>query len=143
MTIFERVGGRDMLMKVSKVFYDKIYVHPWLKNYFKNTKQSTIESQQVDFMTGALGGPKIYCGRNPTDAHVHILITEELFQLRKQLLIEALDETKAPLELKERWLKVDEAFKSAMLKKSINECVPRWNTDEILDFPNPGVKKVS
>jgi hemoglobin len=143
MTPFERVGGREMLMTISKKFYDKIYSDPWLKQYFKNTKQSTIESQQVDFMTGALGGPKIYCGRTPTDAHLHINITEEVFQARKQLLIEALEEANAPQELKDRWLKVDDAFKGAMLKKNLNDCVKRWATDEILDFPNPGVRKVS
>jgi truncated hemoglobin YjbI len=142
-SIFERAGGREMLMAVSKKFYDKIYMHPWLKEYFKDVKQGIIESQQVDFMTGALGGPKIYCGRNPTDAHLHINITEELFQVRKQLLIEAMEEVNASAELRDRWLKVDDAFKGAMIKKLPEDCVKRWATDEILDFPNPAIKKIS
>jgi hemoglobin len=141
MSIFDEVGGREMLMKVSKIFYDKLYKDPWLSQYFKHTKQTTIESQQVDFMTGALGGPKIYCGRNPTDAHLHILITEEVFQARKKFLIESLKEADAPQLLIERWLKIDEAFKNAMLKNNISECVKRWTTDEILDFPNPENQK--
>lgn len=144
-SIFERVGGRDMLMAVSKKFYDKIYADPWLQQYFKHTKQSTIESQQVDFMTQALGGPKIFCGRNPTDAHLHINIHEEVFQARKKFLIEAFEEVNAPQELRDRWLKIDEAFKGAMMKKSVADCKKRWASDEILDFPNPNssVKKVS
>jgi hemoglobin len=144
-SVFERVGGRDVLMSVSKKFYDKIYADPWLSQYFKHTKQATIESQQVDFLTQAMGGPKIYAGRNPTDAHLHIFINEEIFQARKKFLVEALEEVNAPLELRERWLKIDEAFKSAMFKKNVSECKKRWTTDEILDFPNPNspAKKVS
>lgn len=145
MSLFDQVGGRDTLMKISKRFYDKIYKHPWMSQYFKNTKQSVIESQQVDFMTGAFGGPKIYGGRMPLEAHVHIFITEELFELRRQLLIEAFNEENAPQELVDRWLKVDDAFKYQILKKDISECQKRYTTDEILDFPNSNInqRKVS
>lgn len=137
MSLFDEIGGRDTLMRISKKFYDKIYKHPWMSLYFKNTKQSVIESQQVDFMTGALGGPKIYAGRMPLDAHTHLFITEELFDLRQQLLKETFVEENAPQELVDRWLKIDEAFRSQIIKKSPDDCFGRWKTEEILNFPNP------
>ncbi len=136
-TIYEQVGEKQYLKKVAKRFYDKVYAHPWLKLYFKNTRQEVIENQQVDFMTGALGGPKVYSGRMPADAHTHILITQELIDLRESLLIEALKEENAPPELIDRWLKVEQAFKRHLLKLNIDVCQKRWTTDEILAFDNP------
>lgn len=136
-SLFEQIGGKPYLQKVAKRFYDKLYAHPWLKNYFKNTRQEIIESQQVDFMTGALGGPRIYSGRMPGDAHPHINATIELFDLREKLLIEALSEEKAPPELINRWIKIEHAFKRQIIKNSPSECKKRWATDEILDFENP------
>lgn len=136
-SLFEQIGGKAILQRVAKRFYDKVYAHPWLKLYFIHTKQEIIESQQVDFMTGALGGPRVFSGRMPQDAHMHINITPELIEVREKLLLEALDEEKAPAELKERWLRVENAFKRHIIKPSVEACQKRWTTDEILDFENP------
>ncbi|EQC44713.1 group 1 truncated hemoglobin [Bacteriovorax sp. Seq25_V] len=135
---FEKLGGRGMLIKISKIFYDKIYEHPWIGLYFKDISQDVIESQQVDFMTGALGGDQIYLGKLPIPAHKHMFITNELFDLRQSLLSEALSEAGASEELKTKWLKIDEAFKSRLVKKDISECEKRFNTDEILAFDKVG-----
>lgn len=142
-SLFEMVGGKPFLQRVSKKFYDKLFAHPWLKYYFKNTRQEVIESQQVDFMTGALGGPRIYSGRMPIDAHTHIHITPELFELREKILVETLKEENAHPELIDRWLKIESAFKRQLIKGSVSECKKRWATDEILDFENPDSKNGS
>lgn len=136
-TLYEQIGGRPYLQKIARNFYEKVYSHPWLAQFFKNTQRETIERQQVDFMTGALGGPRVYQGRMPNDAHTHIRITTELFALREKLLIETLNEENAPPELIDRWLKIEHAFKSQLIKNSAADCTPRWRTDEILDFANP------
>lgn len=136
-SLYDQVGGRPFLEKVSRTFYDKIYSHPWLKLYFKQTPQEVIERQQVEFMMGALGGPRVYGGRMPGDAHIHLHITEELFELREKLLMEALQQEKAPIELVDRWIKIEQAFRRHIVKNSVTECRKRYVTDEILDFPNP------
>ena len=33
-TLLDEVGGKPVLEKVHKHFYDELYKHPWLKNYF-------------------------------------------------------------------------------------------------------------
>jgi truncated hemoglobin YjbI len=139
---FEALGGKEMLKKVSKIFYDKIYEHEWIGQFFKEVDQEIIENQQVDFMTSALGGPKVYCGRLPIPTHKNMYITPELFDLRQSLLKDSLIEAKASEELIEKWLKIDEAFKSGLVKNNMGECEKRFFTDEILVFPNP-MKKAS
>ena len=66
---FEALGGRPILVKISKIFYDKVYDHAWLGKFFAKVDQQIIEDQQVDFLQGALGGDKVYCGKLPVKAH--------------------------------------------------------------------------
>ena len=58
-TLLDEVGGKPMLEKVHKHFYDELYKHPWLKNYFLHIDQKIIENQQTDFMIANMGGGKI------------------------------------------------------------------------------------
>ncbi|GAH66668.1 unnamed protein product, partial [marine sediment metagenome] len=100
---FEKLGGRPVIEAVTKTFYDKVYKHPWLGKFFQNLHQEHVEKQQVDFMQQALGGPKVYSGQPPVLAHMHINITEELFELRTSLLLESFKENNASPELILRW----------------------------------------
>jgi len=126
-----------IIFKINEKFYEKVYEHPWLKDVFKVTDQKFITEQQTAFMLGALGGEKKYFGRMPSDAHPHIYIDEEMWLTREVLLQEAFNETKAPIELQTKWLKIDNAFKASILKKSIDECVPMIKMDGIIVVPNP------
>ena len=138
---FEDLGGKGMLEVITKIFYDKIYDHPWLSQFFKNIKQEIIESQQVDFMQGHLGGKKVYCGQLPVSAHKHMFVTKELFDLRQAILRDSMKEANASRELVEAWLKIDDSFRAGIIKASASQCEKRFFTDEILAFKNPdGVK---
>lgn len=137
MQIFEQIGGWEMLRKINKIFYDKIYAHPWMRLYFEKIDQKHIENQQTDFMAQAMGGPQNYSGRFVPEAHSHIFITEELFALRESMLDEAFKEAGASPLLIEKWKGIDNAFKRKLLKNSVSDCVPRYSTDKIVDYPNP------
>lgn len=137
----EQLGGREILEKVMKEFYDRVYEHPWLGLYFQHVEQEVIEKQQVDFMMGALGGPKnLYSGRLPIEVHKNMFITAELFELREKLLVEALNKLDAPQELVDRWLKIDEAFKSGIVKKKVEDCEKTFATEQIIGFDKDGIK---
>ncbi len=134
---FDEMGGRKSLILINKIFYDKVYAHPWLKNFFEKIPQQHIEDQQVDFMQKVLGGQNIYAGKAPPAAHMHIVITEEVFEVRQQLLIEAMNEANANLQLREKWLSLDQSFKRVLLKAGPSQCKRRFKTDEILHFEKP------
>ncbi len=135
--LYARLGGRTTLEKVHKIFYDKIYQDPWMSQFFANVSQKIIESQQSDFFSQLTGGPKIFSGRMPLDAHMHINITTELFDYRHQLLVESLVEAGVPSPEKEEWLNIDQAFRRVLVKSSPDLLKKRYNTDTILDFPPP------
>ena len=136
-TLFDRVGGRPVLQRVHKVFYDKIYAHPWLKQFFADIDQKTIEDQQTDFMISNMGGGKIYSGALPKNAHRHMFVSHELFDLRQVLLRESLLESGVPEDLAERWLRIDEAFRKSIVKDDPSQCEKRFFTDAIKNFPKP------
>jgi hemoglobin len=142
--LFERLGGRAALEKVHKIFYDDIYAHPWISQFFRDKDQKHIENQQTDFMSTLFGGPKSYSGRMPIDAHEHMMITPELFALRNELLHRALEKAGVPEPERSEWLAIDGAFKKVLIKNSLSDCRKRFKMDEILDFPNPErLRKIS
>ena len=57
-TLLQEVGGKPVLEKVHKHFYDELNKHPWLKNFFLHIDQKIIENQQTDFMNANMGGWK-------------------------------------------------------------------------------------
>jgi len=134
---FEKMGGRSSLIIINKIFYDKVYKHPWLKQFFQQIPQQHIENQQVDFMQKVLGGENLYVGKAPPVAHMHIKINDDIFQVRKELLEEAFFEANADPELMNKWLALDESFKRVIFKDSSAQCKRRFKTDNIVDFPNP------
>lgn len=139
-TLFEQLGGRPTLERVHKIFYDKLYANPWLGQYFAGIDQKHIENQQTDFMTPAMGGPEVYSGAFPIPAHKHMHITEDLFTLRNGFLRESLAEAGVPELLAARWLKIDSAFRTGIVKKSIMDCEKRFATDDILSYQDPSKK---
>lgn len=137
MSFFDEIGGKSVLQKVHKLFYDRLFNHPKLHKFFLNTPRDHQEDQQTDFMMRLMGGPNHYYGKDPHLAHGHLFITEPIFEARHQILRETLKDCGISQEHQERWLKIDYAFKPQVVKKSISECVPRYFDEGIIsiDFP--------
>ena len=139
----DEVGGKAVLKKVHKIFYDKVYAHPWMRNFFIGIDQKVIENQQTDFMGQNFGGPANYVGKLAVPAHKHMYITEELFNLRQRILEESLIEAGISELHRTTWLKIDGAFRAGIVKKNITDCQKRFFTDEILVIENPERKKAA
>jgi len=138
LSLYTRIGGHPTLEKVHQLFYDKVYAHPWLGKFFAGTERKFIESQQTDFMSAAFGGPEQYYGKRPQEAHRHMMITDELFELRSSMLVEALKEANVPEVEASEWIRIDRAFKGKLVKNTSSECVPQYVSQGILDFDKVG-----
>jgi truncated hemoglobin YjbI len=134
---FNKLGGRACFERVHKIFYGKLLSHSWMKGFFAGKDRDHLEFQQTDFMSGLLGGPRIFGGRTPRDAHCHLFVTKEIFQIRHQLLGESLAEAGVPVALRERWLKLDAGFEAALVKQSPDECKGRYRTEPVIVVPKP------
>jgi hemoglobin len=131
-----------LIKQINDVFYDLVYDDKWLFDIFGLVDIDHIKSQQTDFILGALGGPKRYGGRSPKDAHPHIFIQEDMWELREKYLIDAFTECEAPEWMTKKWIDIDNAFKKSILKNSPKDCEGRYRSDPLIIVPNPnGTKK--
>ncbi|MEZ6014085.1 MAG: group 1 truncated hemoglobin [Planctomycetota bacterium] len=144
MNVYDSLPNPRIVFAVNEHFYELVYAHPWLSKFFAAVEQDFITSQQTDFIIGAIGGPKRFNGRGPAEAHPHMMITDELYDLRRALLEASFDAVRAPEQLRVAWLRIDEAFRGAIVKRELAECRGRWRTDAVLDFPpDDGVRRAS
>ncbi|MDQ6950712.1 MAG: group 1 truncated hemoglobin [Mariprofundales bacterium] len=109
-TLFKQLGGLATLEQVHQRFYDKVYAHPWLGQFFAGHDQQAIELRQTQFMAEKFGSETPYPGQPLELAHRRMFISETLLQLRQQLLRESLESEQIPEPLIARWLKIDHAF---------------------------------
>lgn len=129
---------KKYLTDAATEFYELAYNDDWFKKIFRNIKQEIITSQQVDFMVAAFGGPRIYNGRMPKDAHPQVWVDEDMWQYREDLLKKAFNKVGTPQDIQEKWLKIDHAFKSSIVNTGgVEQCKGRWNTEEIIYEPMP------
>jgi len=133
-TLFERLGGKETYIRVHKIFYDKAYADPWLSQYFTDKPQAVLENQQTDFMVQLMGGPKVYGGKSPKFAHQHMFISEELFELRSNMLSESIKEAGIDDKLRLEWLEADRTLKQAVVKANVSECLQAYPNQTILNF---------
>ena len=134
-TLYDRLGGKPTFVKVHKIFYDKAYAHHWLSKFFTDKPQVVLENQQTDFMVQLMGGPKAYGGKSPKSAHQHMVITDELFELRSEMLSDSIKEAGISDPLRIEWLEADRTLKRALVKTSEVECTVAYPNQPILNFP--------
>ncbi len=138
-TLFDAIGGLPTLQRVHKIFYDKVYAHDWLGQFFAGHSQESIENRQTSFMAEKMGGPVEYWGKEIKYTHEAIYITQELFELRHALLAESLAEAGVPGDLSERWLRIDSAFMKLIVKDSIESFYSvTWPYKQRIIVPKPG-----
>lgn len=137
-TLFDAVGGLPTLQRVHKIFYDKVYAHDWLKQFFAGHSQEAIEYRQTSFMAEKMGGPVEYWGKDMKYAHEAMYITRELFEVRHALLEDSLREAGVPEDLRERWLRIDSAFMKQIVKGSIESFYSvTWPYRQRIIVPKP------
>jgi len=118
-SLFDLLGGLPTLERVHTRFYDKIYAHPWLKQFFEGHDQAAIELRQTQFMAEKFGADLRYPGQELELAHRRMYIPEELLKLRQSILRKSLEEEHVPEDLIKRWLKIDHAFWSKIRNDSL------------------------
>ena len=141
MTLFDAVGGLPTLQKVHKLFYDKIYAHDWLGQFFAGHSQQAIEDRQTAFMAEKMGSPERYPGKEIAMVHEAMYIDRELFALRHALLEESIREAGVPDDLGVRWLRIDAAFMQKIIKPSVESMYHNdWKYKVPIIIPKPGHK---
>ena len=121
--LLAEIGGEAGILRVHQRFYDAMFKEPWLGQFFAGKHEDVLAEKQTKFMVAAFGGENNYRGDTPAFVHMHMFITDEMSDIRQEILRKAILDEGFSASIAERWLKVDDSFRKSIVKKSVDECV--------------------
>lgn len=131
------IGGSAVVQRVHERFYRVIFEHPWLGYFFRGKHEDVLATKQTQFMVAAFGGENHYQGDTPAFVHMHMFITDKMADVRQALLRQAILDEGLSAEIAQRWLRVDDAFRDAIVKTSVDQCVVRCRGQMPIVAPDP------
>ncbi len=106
----------EALMQVLKDFYARVYQDARLSHFFDGVTQQRLIEKQYLFTRQILTGEKIYFGDRPRNTHHWMVISDELFDYRANIMGSCLREHGLPESMVLRFLEVEEYFRHDIVK---------------------------
>ena len=118
LALWKALGEGETLMAVLRDFYGRVFQDPRLSSFFEGvTKQRSIEKQYL-FTRQILTGEKIYFGERPRNAHHWMVISDELFDYRAEIMLSCLQAHGLSEEMVHRFRELEEFFRTAIVKST-------------------------
>lgn len=81
-SLFDKYGGMPTIFTIIEDFYSKVLSHPRLTPYFDGVNVERLMNHQAAFVAMLMGAPaSLYTYKSMKEAHAHLKITEESFNL--------------------------------------------------------------
>lgn len=114
--MWEALDEGRLLNRILRDFYMCVYEDERLAPFFDGvTMQRAIEKQFL-FLRQLFTGEKVYFGDRPKNAHHWMVISDELFDYREQLMTECLRLNGLAEHLVQRWRSMEECFRGDIVK---------------------------
>ncbi len=105
-----------LMLEILQDFYGRVYKDELLSPYFHGiTMQRSIE-KVYSFFQQVMTGQKCYFGDRPRNAHHWMVISDETYQYREELMIECLRRAGLPEEMVKRWIAIENNYKHMIVK---------------------------
>jgi hemoglobin len=95
-TVYERIGGATIVAAAVDLFYRKVLGDDRINQHFAEVNIARLKVHQRALITAIAGGPATYAGRSMRDAHAHLPITDEQFDVMIGHLVDTLRELAVP-----------------------------------------------
>ena len=116
--IWDALGQGKKLSKILDDFYTIVYADERLSPFFQSvTKQRSIEKVFL-FLRQIFTGEKVYFGDRPKNAHHWMVISDELFDYREDIMERCLRDNDLPEHLIKRWRAIEESFRPDIVKST-------------------------
>ena len=89
-TLYDALGGRDVLKQAVDDLYDRLLTDPAVSPAFAYVEMSRLRSHMREFLAVALGAEVEYAGRDLRTAHARVHITDEMFDRTVSHLVDTL-----------------------------------------------------
>jgi hemoglobin len=105
-SLYERLGGVDAITAVTRAFEERAGKDHRINQKFARTNLDRLTKEFVDQLCAATGGPCEYTGRDMTEAHTNMGVTEGEFDAFMEDLVAVLDNFKVGKAEQDELLKV-------------------------------------
>ncbi len=110
------LGEGKLMEAILTDFYTRVFDDPVLSPYFQGvTKQRLIE-KVYSFLRQVFTGEKMYFGDRPRNAHHWMVIPDEVFDYRENLMTTVIREHGLAEHLIERWRAIEESYRGDIVK---------------------------
>ena len=93
-SLYERLGGVDAITAVARAFEDRAAKDDCINQKFARTNVDRVIKEFVDLFCQATGGPCTYTGRDMTEAHHNMGVTNGEFQAFVEDVVAVLNDFK-------------------------------------------------
>ena len=105
-----------LLTKILDDFYTRVYADPLLNPYFEDVTKDWVAQKQYSFLSQVFTGDKVYLGNNPRNAHHWMVVSDELFDYRENIMIECLRRHGLDEHLVMRWRAMEDSYRKDIVK---------------------------
>jgi len=105
-----------LLRVILENFYERVYLDPRLAHFFTKVTRDRAIDKQYEFLRDKFLGSRSYFGDRPRNAHHWMVISDELFDYREELLAECAREAGLAEPFVRRWRALDERFRKQIVK---------------------------
>jgi len=120
-SLYERIGGTDMVAAIVDKFYDKVVADDRLKHFFEDTDLTNLRSHQKLFIMYIFGGADSYAGKSVRNAHKNLVdnmgLSDEHFDAMIQNLEATLTELDVPGDLITEAIEITQSLRVNILNR--------------------------
>ena len=117
LSLYQRIGGKDVLYKVSAETLDKVAEDPKTMRSFDGVKMDSLKESLTNFLCVETGGDCVYEGETMENSHADAEITMAEFELMVHAMREAMDHNNVGIREKNELLKILAPMKRDVVTK--------------------------
>ncbi|MDH5631829.1 MAG: group 1 truncated hemoglobin [Gammaproteobacteria bacterium] len=111
-----------ILTEVLTDFYKEVYADPQLAHFFHGVTIERVREKQYNFLYAILSGEPVYFGERPRNAHHWMVISNDLFDYREDMLARHFANHGVADEHVQHIRRISEAFRKQIVK---DEPIPK------------------
>lgn len=116
--LWEALSEGTLLREVLEVFYHRVFRDALLAPFFTQVTERRLVEKQYNFLCQAITGEKVFFGERPRNAHHWMVVSDELFDHRADILRRVLEELALPAAAREKLLAIEELYRQDIVKQA-------------------------
>lgn len=111
-----------LLREILQDFYTRVYQDALLSPYFHGITMQRAMDKVYSFMQQICTGDNSYFGERPKNSHHWMVISDEIFQYRENLMLACQQRAGLSADMSQRWLAIENFYKQDIVKST---AIPR------------------